>query len=71
MFNVSGVFKGSTIDHMYTNVEQLFITPEVTHIGDSDHEAPLVQKITRIVPEKPSTIKKRIYRKFSEDTFSG
>ena len=54
---------------MYTNVEHLFTTPEVIHVGDSDHDAPLVQKITRIVPEKPSTIKRRIYRNFSEDTF--
>ena len=69
MVNVSGVFKGSTIDHMYTNVEHLFTTPEVIHVGDSDNDAPLVQKITRIVPENPSTIKKRMYRNFSEDTF--
>ena len=60
MVNDSGVFKGSTTDHMYTNVEHLFTTPEVIHIGDSDHDPPLVQKITRIVPEKPSTIKKII-----------
>ena len=67
MVDVSGVFKGSTIDHMYTNVEHLFTTPEVIHVGDSDHDTLLVQKITRIVPEK--SIKKRIYRNFSEDTF--
>ena len=68
MVKVSGVFRGSTIDHMYTNVEHLFTTPEVIHIGDSDHDAPMVRKITRIVPDKPSTIKKRIYENFSEDT---
>ena len=37
MVNVSGVFKVSTIDHMYTNVEHLFTTPEVIHVGDSNH----------------------------------
>ena len=57
MVNVSIVFKGSTIDHIYTNVEHLFTTPENIHVGDSDHDAPLVQKITRIVPDKPSTKK--------------
>ena len=62
MVNVSGVFKGSTIDHMYTNVEHLFTTPEVIHVGDSDNDAPLVQKITKIVPEKTSTIKKEYIR---------
>ena len=39
------------------------------HVGHSDHDAPLVQKITRIVPDKPSTIKNRLYSNFSEDTF--
>ena len=56
MVNVSGVFKGSTIDHMYTNVEHLFTTHEVIHVGDRDHDNPFVQKITRIVPDKTSTI---------------
>ena len=55
MVNFSGVFKGSTIDHMYTNVEHLYTTPEVIHVGDSDHDVPLVQKIIRIIPEKPSS----------------
>ena len=50
MVNISGVFKGSTIDHMYTNIEHIFTTPEVIYVGDSDHDALLVLKITRIVP---------------------
>ena len=62
MVNVGGIFKGSTIDHMYTNVEPLFTTPEVIHVGDSDHDAPLIQKITRIIPEKPSPIKRECTR---------
>ena len=39
MVNVSGVFKGSTIDPMYTNVEHLFTTPEDIPVGDSDQDS--------------------------------
>ena len=53
MVNVGGVFKGSTNDHMFTNVEHFFTTPEVIHVGDSDQNATLVQKITSII-KKPS-----------------
>ena len=47
MVNVSGVFKGSTIDHMYTNVEHLFTTPEVIHLVTVIMMVPFVQTITR------------------------
>ena len=62
MVNTSGVFKGSTIDHMSTNVEHLRSYMLVIVIMT-------LQKITRIVPDKSSTMKKRIYKNFSEDTF--
>ena len=69
MIHAAVLFQVSTIDHMCTIVEWLFSTPEVIHIGKSNHDAPLNQNITNIVPDKPSTIKKIIYKNFSEANF--
>ena len=58
----------SCIDHCYSNSPEK-ITTNVTHVGDSDHDAVVVKKASRLPKSRPKVIKKRSYINFNIETF--
>ena len=60
----------SCIDHCYSNSPEK-ITTDVAHVGDSDHDAVVVKKVSRLPKSRPKVIKKCSYINFNIETFLG
>ena len=56
----------SIIDHLYTNCESRITSPQVLHVGDSDHLGLVIKKMSNIAAEKPSTFKIRNHEKIND-----
>ena len=60
----------SIIDHCYHSDQVLLTKPVILCVGDSDHDAVLVKKITRDGRPDPVTIKRRVYKNFCPEAFN-
>ena len=60
----------SIIDHCYHSDQVLLTKPVILCVGDSDHDAVLVKKITRDGRPDPATIKRRVYKNFCPEAFN-
>ena len=63
-----GIVLKSCIDHCYVNSPDK-ITTNVVHVGDSDHDAVMIKKASRLPRTRPKVIRKRSYNNFNIETF--